>query len=149
MAFVGGTFAQRLYGGKPDTANGTLPDVRNLNAVNQVQAESLTADTYRMMRGPRQNGHLSAHIIVGAGSSPGAGSALTVWYSNLPDPDPTNAAHWVQDTSISSVDLTVAANTFLNVGNINAEYVMFKAHVVSGTVALVLFARAEGPSVRG
>jgi hypothetical protein len=67
-----------------------------------------------------------------------------VWYSNLPNPDPTVDAHWVQDTGITSIDLSVVANTFLNIGNVNAEWVRFKVTRSSGTIALYLWARVEG-----
>jgi hypothetical protein len=137
-----GSNTRRLFGGKPDTANGSAPDIRNLNTVNQLQAESITATCARMMRGPRANGHMSAHIIVGAGSSPVG--TLTVGYSNLPDPDPANDAHWVPDANVSSVDLSVVANTFLNLGNIDAEYARFKVTYTSGTISLIVFVRAEG-----
>lgn len=111
----------------------------------QTQVENVAATTSRKMKGPQRNGHFSYHLSVAAGSSPVG--TLTVWYSNLPDPDETNDAHWVQDTSIASVDLSVVANTFVNVGNVNAEHVRFKVTRSSGTIALYLWARVEGVEV--
>jgi hypothetical protein len=107
-----------------------------------MQAESITANCSRMVRGPRANGHYSAQVIVGAGSAPVA--TLTVWYSNLPDPDPTNDAHWVQDANITGINLATVVNTMINVGNVNSEWVRFKVAYTSGTVSLILYSRSEG-----
>ena len=108
----------------------------------QTLGENITATTSRKTKGPQLNGHYSYHAIVGAGSSPVG--TLTIWYSNLVDPDETNDAHWVQDAAIASLDLSVVANTFVNVGNVNAEHVRFKVTRTSGTINLVLWVRSEG-----
>jgi hypothetical protein len=63
------------------------------------------------------------------------------------DPDVTNDAHWVQDAAIASLDLSVVANTFVNIGNVNAEHVRFKVTRSSGTINLVLWVRSEGVEV--
>ncbi len=144
MAFL--TASRRVFGGKPATANGTQADDLNTNTVNQLQAESITATTGRMIKGPRANGHYSAHVIVGTGTSPVG--TLDVWYSNLPDPDPTNDAHWVKDSSVTDIDLSAAATKMINVGNVNCEWVRFKVTRTSGTLSLILFARAEGVEPR-
>ena len=112
----------------------------------QTIKELVAATTGRRVRGPSQNGHFSYHLMVAAGTAPVG--TLTIWYSNLPDPDPTNDAHWVQDTSIASVDLSVVANTFINVGNVNAEFVRFKVTRSGGTIELGLYARVEGEDNR-
>ena len=109
-----------------------------------VQEQSAVAVS-RVMKGPQRNGHFSFHVSVGAGSGPTG--TLTVWYSNLPNPDPDTDAHWVQDTSIVAIDLAVVANTFVNVGNVNAEHIRFKANRTAGTIALWLWARVEGVEV--
>jgi hypothetical protein len=62
----------------------------------------------------------------------------------LPNPDLTSDADWVQDTTVTSIDLSVVANTFVNVGNVNAEHVMVKVLRTSGTISLIVWARAEG-----
>lgn len=117
----------------------------NSGSNGQRVKEQVAVTTSRAMKGPQRNGHFSYHLQVGTGSSPVG--TLTVWYSNLPEPDPTSDADWVQDTGIASVDLSVAANTFVNVGNVNAEHVRFKVTRTSGTLELSLWARVEGVEV--
>lgn len=107
--------------------------------------ELVVATTSRVMKGPQRNGHFSYHLVNGAGTAPVG--TLTIWYSNLPSPDETSDADWVQDTSIASVDLSVVANTFVNVGNVNAEHIRFKVTRTSGTISLFLWARSEGVDV--
>lgn len=111
----------------------------------QTIKEQVTADTSRVIKGPQRGGHFSYHLSVGAGSAPVG--TLTVWYSNLPNPDPTSDADWVQDTTIGSVDLSVVANTFQNAGNVSAEHIRFKVTRTSGTLELFLWARVEGVDV--
>ena len=108
----------------------------------QTLAESITATTSRVCAGSQKTGHFSYHLLVSAGAAPVG--TLTVWYSNLPDPDPTVDGHWVQDASIAAVDLSIVANTFGNVGNVSAQHVRFKVTRTSGTLAVVLWVRAEG-----
>lgn len=38
----------------------------------------------------------------------------------------------------------MAANHFVNVGNVNAEHIRFKATRTAGTISLILWARSEG-----
>lgn len=111
----------------------------------QRVAETLTATTSRKMKGPQRAGHFSYHAQVAAGSTPVG--TLTIWYSNLPNPDETSDADWVQDTGIASLDLSVVANTFVNVGNVFCEYIRFKLTRTSGTISLILHAKVEGISV--
>lgn len=111
----------------------------------QTVGENVTSTTSRSTKGPQGGDHFSYHLKVGAGSSPVG--TLTVWYSNLPEPDPAVDAHWVQDTDIGSVDLSVVANTFVNVGNVYAEHVRFKVTRSSGTLNVLLWVRAEGVEV--
>ncbi len=103
--------------------------------------ELLTVTTSRVLTGPPHNGHYSLHIKVAAGSGPTG--TLTVWYSNLPAPDPAVDADWVQDTSIAAVDLAVVANTFLNIGNVTAAHVRVKATRSAGTISLIVWGRVE------
>ena len=111
----------------------------------QTVGENITATTSRVTKGPQRNGNFSYHAIVGAGTLPVG--TLTVWYSNLPAPDPDDDDHWVQDTSISALDLSMAGGTFVNVSVVNAEHVRFKVTVTSGTINLVLWSRTEGVEV--
>lgn len=111
----------------------------------QNVAETFTVTKSRLIVGPRRSGHFSAHIKVGAGSSPVG--TLTVWYSNLPNPDVTNDNDWVLDTNIASINLATPANTFIAAGNVMAEYVRLKAAVTSGTISLLVWARMEGADI--
>jgi len=138
MSYIG-SYSRMLYGG----AAGDDPLARaSGGSKHQNIAESITTTTRRTMKGPQRNGHFSFHVKNGTGSSP-VGN-LTVWYSDLPNPDVTSDADWVQDTTITAIDLSVVANTFVNVGNVNAEHVMLKVTRTSGTVSIVVWARVEG-----
>jgi len=126
----------RIFGGDP-----LVP----ASPSNQRVPELLTATTSRKIKGPQRVGHFCYHAQVAAGTTPVG--TLTVWYSNLPNPDETSDADWVQDASIASLDLSVVANTFINVGNVFAEYIRFKVTRTSGTISLILHAKVEGVSV--
>lgn len=113
------------------------------NPSNQAVAEVLAvATTSRKVRGPRSNGHFSYHLSITEASA--GASAITVWYSNLPNPDETDDTHWVQDTTIGSIALTSTTTVFGNVGNVNAEWVRYKAVVAADTASVFLYHRAEG-----
>lgn len=133
------SLAVRVFGGattdQATRASGNTSD----QAVGEVLA---VATTSRKVKGPRRNGHFSYHLSVTEAS--GGASALTVWYSNLPDPDPDVDAHWVQDTTIGSIALTATATFFGNVGNVNAEWVRYKAVVAGDTASAFLYHRSEG-----
>jgi hypothetical protein len=135
-----GSLVYRLFGGAADT-DGRQEATSQTQRNAELLTVSATANA-RMVKGPKTNGHFSYHLRNVTAS--GATSAFTVWYSNLPDPDPTLDADWVQDTTITSVDLTVVANTFINVGNVNAEWVRFKPVVVTSAGTITLFVRVEG-----
>lgn len=145
MSYIG-SFVKRIYGLTADTTE-LGPALRaSPSASTQMVPEVLpVATTSRKFKGPQRNGHFSVHIMcteAGAG-----GSGVTVWYSNLPEPDVTNDAHWVQDATIGTVALTAAANFFLNVGNVHAEWVRLKSVVVGDTASVVVWARCEGIEV--
>lgn len=97
------------------------------------------------MKGPKGSGNWSAHI--GNLVASGATSALTVWYSNLPEPDVTNDAHWVQDIGIAAVDLTAVANTMISKAGCAAEWIRFKPAVAASGGTMFLWYRAEGLDV--
>jgi hypothetical protein len=138
MSYIG-SYARMLFGG---TVGGDQPGRASGGSAHQNISESVVATTRRSIKGPQRNGHYSLHVKNAAGSAP-VGN-LTVWYSNLPNPDLTSDADWVQDTTVTSIDLSVVANTFVNVGNVNAEHVMVKVLRTSGTISLIVWARAEG-----
>lgn len=138
MSFIG-SYVKMLFGGSvSDDPNARASGGKN----HQNIAESVVATTSRVIAGPFTGGHFSLHIKNGAGAAPVG--TLTVWYSNLPFPDPTADADWVLDASVTSVDLSVATNTFFNVGNVNAQHIRVKVTRASGTISLIVWARAEG-----
>lgn len=133
------TFAVRVFGGATTDQAARAAGNPSDQAVGEVLAVTTTS---RRVKGPRKNGHFSYHLSVTEAS--GGASALTIWYSNLPNPDPDNDAHWVQDTTIGSIALTATATFFGNVGNVNAEWVRYKAVVAGDTASAFLWHRAEG-----
>lgn len=139
MALTNST-VKRIYGGAADQGGRNTAD-NTTQRVPELLVVSATANA-RMIKGPKNNGHFSFFLRNVAAS--GATSAFTVWYSNLPDPDPTSDADWVQDTSITSIDLTLVANNFVNVGNVNAEWIRFKPVVVTSAGTMFMFTRVEG-----
>lgn len=133
------SLAVRVFGGGPTDQETRAAS----NPSNQAVAEVLAvATTSRMVKGPKRNGHFSYHLSVTEAS--GGASAITLWYSNLPYPDVTNDAHWVQDTTVGSIALTGVATFFGNVGNVNAEWIRYKAVVAGDTASAWLWHRAEG-----
>lgn len=131
----------RLYGGNPsDDPNIYLVSI---NGKNQGTTETLVVGTKRrMILGPKSNAHVSIHVIVdGVG---GAGSAMTVWYSNLPSPSVASDSDWVQDTNVGTIDLTVSGGKFFNLGNINPEWIMLKAVVAVSSANVRAFFKIEG-----
>ena len=141
MSYIN-SFVKRLFGG---TVGADQAARAQTGTSSQLIGENITATTSRKTKGPQRNAHLSYHGVIGAGSAPSA--TLTVWYSNLPDPDETNDAHWVQDTTIAAQSLNAAGSFFGNLGNVNAEHVRFKVTYTSGTINLVLWVRSEGVEV--
>lgn len=127
---------RRIFGGKESApATGTsLTYQRALtNPGDQAVAETLpVGTTYRRFPGPA--GHhawWSYHINVVTAA--GATSTLTFWYSNLPDPDPTDATHWI-DSGISSLDLTsTSADIFATIADKAPAWIMAKAVVANST----------------
>ena len=120
------------------------PPARSMSGANAQRVRELVAGTEsRVTKGPQLNGHFSFHVSIAAGVAP-AGT-LTVWYSNLPNPDPTLDGDWVLDPAIPAINLAVVANTFVNVGNVNSEHIRFKITQQAGAIAeLYLWARTEG-----
>lgn len=65
-------------------------------------------------------------------------ATMTIWYSNLPSPDPDVIGDWWQDTSVgSSGTITLTAGTSgLAVGNAHVPWVLIRVTVTSGTLVL-------------
>lgn len=130
----------RIFGGMPSgdvqIQQGGSPTTQNVSETVAV------GTTRRMFMGPKANAHFSIHLLVD--SAAGATSAMTVWYSNLPNPSLASDADWVQDTTIGALDLTVTGGKFTNAGNVDAEWVMLKAVVAASTGNIRAFVRVEG-----
>jgi hypothetical protein len=131
--------AVRVFGGATTDSSARSSTNPSDQGVGELLSVGTTA---RRVKGPKKNGHFGYHARVT--SAAGAASAMTVWYSNLPSPDPTADADWVQDTTITSLDMTATGGTFVNVGNVNAEWIRFKAVVAVSTGNFYLYYRAEG-----
>jgi hypothetical protein len=132
----------RVYGGNP-SGDVSVQGGQTFSPTNQAVTEVLVPGTYRRaVPGPVRNGHYALHCVLDTPG--GATSALTVWYSNLPNPSVASDADWVQDTTIGSLALDTAGNKFINVANINADWVMYKAVVVTSNCSMRLVHRAEG-----
>lgn len=100
-----------------------------------------TSGTFRKVRGPRGTGHYSYHIGVTEAS---AGGGITVWYSNLPNPDETADGDWFQDTTIGTIATTAVATFGGNVGNVTAEWVRFKCLPTGDSASVWAYYAAEG-----
>lgn len=102
---------RRIFGGKePVGSAGSARYSRELaNPADQAVAETLAVGTHRrVFHGPAKGGvgwsyHFSPVTAAGAAST------LDFFYSNLPDPDPTNADHWVA-SGITQIDLTATTD---------------------------------------
>lgn len=106
--------------------------------------ESLAATTRRNFRGPKASGHLSIHAIVDSSAGVTSATGLTLWYSNLRNPDPTSDTDWVQDTTVGTIiALTGTGKAFVNVGNLRAMHCMLKADVTAGTAGIRVFIKSE------
>lgn len=118
---------------------------RATNESQQLLGETLTVSATanaRRFKGPKRGGHFSL-FTRNLGAS-GATSLLTLWYSNLPDPDPAVDSHWVQDAAFTAIDLTVADTSYFhNVGNVYAEWIRVKPVVASSAGALVQWMKTE------
>jgi hypothetical protein len=138
MSYIG-TFAKCLFGRNP----GDDQSARSQGGANgQRLQEQITATTSRVIAGPRNSpSNMSFHIQVGAGAAPVG--TLTIWYSNLPNPDPASDADWV-DSGIASLDLSAVANTFRLIVDAYPAHVRLKVTRTSGTISLNVWARVAG-----
>lgn len=137
MSYIGSQ-VKMLFGGPGDDLGRA-----SAGSNHQLIPESIIVTTGRAVVGSQEgNAFYSFHAIVGAGTAPVG--TLTVWYSNLPNPDPNNDAHWVLDAAVTSIDLSVVANTFKTVPAVLADHVRFKVTRTSGTISLVLWVKVIG-----
>lgn len=135
--------SRRIFGGKNDTAaaaNSQRYTRELMNEADEAQAETLTVGTTRrVLRGPGgQGGFWSYHI--NNLSASGATSTLKIYFSNLPNPDPTNSAHW-KDSGITAIDLTVVAATQATRASDYYEWILFEAIAVTTAGTLWGYAR--------
>lgn len=138
MSYIGSDVI-KVFGDPKDPDGRPFP---NQSPAAQMDGETLAvATTSRKVKGPQRGAHYSFFGNVGEAS--GGASAMTVWYSNLPEPDVTVESHWVQDATIGSIALTATGSFFQTVGNVHAEWIRFKCVVAGDTADLVLWYRAE------
>ncbi len=138
MSYIG-TYSKCLFG-RTLTADQAARSQGGANA--QSIKENIGATTSRLIAGPRQSpSNMSFHIQVGAGSAPVG--TLTIWYSNLPNPNPDTDADWV-DSGIASTDLAVVANKFIHIVDAWPAHVRLKVTYTSGTISLNVWARIAG-----
>jgi hypothetical protein len=133
---------RRIFGGAEAQVSGRY-ERPLLNPSNQDTAEQLAVGThYRMFPGPRGvGGSWSYHINPTAAA--GAASELSFMYSNLPSPDPTNAAHWL-DSGITPIDLTATTDTFATVTGKAPVWICAKAVIAVSAGSLWAYVRSEG-----
>ena len=129
--------AIKVFGGQGDQAS----RAGNSTASQDDGEVVTTAGISRRVKSPRANGHFSYHARVTEAS---AGGAITVWYSNLPNPDVDTDDNWVQDTTIGSLVLTGVASFFGNVGNVFAEWIRYKVLPTGDNASVYIYHRAEG-----
>lgn len=130
-----------LYGGGASLT--TVNASQQINPANQSQAETVAVgSTRRSLSGPNSGGRFSLQVFVD--SAGGAGSAVTVWYSNLHTPSTASDADWTQDTTIGTIAIDTTPSKFINVGNVDAQWIMVKATAVTSTANIRVIARVEG-----
>lgn len=138
----------RLFGGAEPAAAPTTGQQQYqrplMNAAGQVVVESVAATTRRVFKGPRQHGGYSLHYKITQAA--GAASAAKIYYSNLPNPDPTDSTHWV-DSGITAIALDGTSAAFLTKQDAWPEWVMIEATITSGTAKLWMYSRTDGVDV--
>lgn len=136
MSYIGSQ-VKMLFG-----AGGDQAALASAGSNHQLIPELITTTIGRAVVGAQDgNAFYSFHAIVAAGTAPVG--TLTVWYSNLPNPDPANDAHWVQDAGVAAIDLAVVANTFKTVAAQAPDHIRFKVARVSGTISLILWVKVS------
>jgi hypothetical protein len=130
---------RRIFGGKfSDIGSYAAPDSNS-----QAVAETLpVGTTRRVFRGPRHDsGIWSYHVNCAEAGA--ATSSLKFYFSDLPNPDPTVAAHW-KDSGITAIDLAVVATTFATRTGDYPEWIMAEAVVVTNTADVWAYVRVAG-----
>lgn len=140
MSYIGSQ-VRILYG-----AGGDPLALASAGSNHQLIPELLTSTTGRMTVGAQGSSNAySLHAIVGAGTAPVG--TLSIQYSNLPNPDPNNDAHWGPNdpnafgTGAPTLDLSVAGSKFQTNVNVVADHIRFKVTRTSGTISLILWVK--------
>lgn len=113
------------------------------STASQDNGEAITAGTTvsRRVRGPKGSGAMSYHLRVTEAS---AGGTVTVTYSNLPNPDVDNAAHWFADSApISHVLTGIATFGGLLTGK-RVEWVRYSVNPTGDNASVFLYHTGEG-----
>jgi hypothetical protein len=113
----------------------------NMQDISETFQVSATANN-RRVRGPTKGGRITFHFFNETAS--GATSALTIGYSNLPNPDVTNDNHWVDSGIAPIVMTTTATGTIQLLDKVYAQWVRFKPTVVTSAGKGWLWVRTEG-----
>ena len=144
---INSTRARRIFGGKesaPETSSLTYSRPLN-NPADMVVAETLpVATTRRCFPGPKgdSGGVWSYHINVVTAA--GATSTLKFYHSNLPNPDPTDATHWV-DSGITAIDLTsTSADAHATLTGKYPTWIKAEAVVANSTGTIWCYVRSAG-----
>jgi len=83
----------------------------------------------------KQGSMFSLHIINTETTATVTGT-ITLWQSNLPDPNPDSVTDWVENTDVTFTGVSGAGSQFINAGNSAARFYMVR--YVNGTGAGVL-----------
>lgn len=94
-----------------------------------------TGTTYSSKISLKKGSMFSLHIING-----GVTGTLTLWESNLPNPDPSDDTDWVQNTDVTFTALAGASKEMINAGNAACRYYRVKYVHSSGSADLDIWA---------
>lgn len=141
---TGDRYVKRLFGGFSDVQGRAGEGAQDLGEALALGANS------RRFRGPTRFGSFSIHWVNTVAS--GATSTAVVSYSDLPDPDPTNDAHWgATDAGITAIDLVATggnqATTFSVKTGCFAQWVRIKATTVTTAGSAYCWVRSDGVEV--
>src|SRR5262245_52479907 len=137
-----------LYGGGANAS--TVNTLQQINPANQGTTETVAVgSTRRTISGPNEGGRFSLQVFVDSAGC--AGSPVTVRYSNSHTPPPANHNDCSHDTPVASIVIDTTPSKFVNVGNVDAQWIMVKATAVTSPANIRVIARVErithGPGV--
>jgi len=136
-----------VYGGQVSRQNGAGVSGQasglesNLQGLTEVLA---VGTTRRVFRGPKINGRFSLQTIVDVAG--GAGTAMTLFYSNLPNPSLASDNDWAAAPAgdFTAPAITGTGNFWNTVNNADPMWVMVKIVVATSTANMRVLARVEG-----